>query len=341
MACAPRRGYLGWRSLAKALAARRPDKDDFTRWEGRRDRIPGFAQPSPALTIRPPSLPSTLVPALARARQLLAPEELAGVLADGRALLLEVACGGAAVFEQAHIPGARYLDTSALEHGPLFNKVDDAVLLEVLLGLGIRHDTTIVLYGRNNLAAARAAHLMQYAGVRDVRLLDGGYGAWSGLGVVPQNGPAAPRAPEPAFGAPFPGRPDYLIDLAGARALMGRSDATLVSIRTWSEYAGLTSGYSYIAARGDIPGARWGRAGRDGDVNSMSDFQHEDGRMLPAAGIARQWRELGVHPELQLAFYCGTGWRASVAFFYAWLMGWEQISVFDGGWFEYSLGATS
>jgi rhodanese-related sulfurtransferase len=35
-------------------------------------------------------------------------------------------------------------------------------------------------------------------------------------------------------------------------------------------------------------------------------------------------------------FYCGTGWRASLAFFYAWLMGWEQIAVFDGGWFEWS-----
>ncbi|MEJ2247847.1 MAG: rhodanese-like domain-containing protein, partial [Acidobacteriota bacterium] len=38
-------------------------------------------------------------------------------------------------------------------------------------------------------------------------------------------------------------------------------------------------------------------------------------------------------------FYCGTGWRASEAFFYAYLMGWERISVYDGGWFEWSLDA--
>jgi thiosulfate/3-mercaptopyruvate sulfurtransferase len=39
---------------------------------------------------------------------------------------------------------------------------------------------------------------------------------------------------------------------------------------------------------------------------------------------------------MRIAFYCGTGWRASLAFFYAWLMGWEHISVYDGGWFEWS-----
>jgi thiosulfate/3-mercaptopyruvate sulfurtransferase len=39
---------------------------------------------------------------------------------------------------------------------------------------------------------------------------------------------------------------------------------------------------------------------------------------------------------MQIAFYCGTGWRASLAFFYAWLMGWQRISVYDGGWLEWS-----
>jgi thiosulfate/3-mercaptopyruvate sulfurtransferase len=29
------------------------------------------------------------------------------------------------------------------------------------------------------------------------------------------------------------------------------------------------------------------------------------------------------------------GWRGSEAFFNAWLMGWPEISVYDGGWFEW------
>ena len=66
--------------------------------------------------------------------------------------------------------------------------------------------------------------------------------------------------------------------------------------------------------------------------------RNADGTMKPALDIAAFWAEQGVHPGLALAFYCGTGWRASLAFYYAWLMGWERISVYDGGWFEWSGG---
>ncbi|MFD2273311.1 rhodanese-like domain-containing protein [Undibacterium arcticum] len=97
--------------------------------------------------------------------------------------LFEVGCDAAALFLLSHIPGAGYLDTNQLEHGPLWNKVPDQALLQLLLDNGIRHDTTVMLYGRNNLAAARAAHLMLYAGVKDVRLLDGGFAAWNDMAL--------------------------------------------------------------------------------------------------------------------------------------------------------------
>ena len=43
----------------------------------------------------------------------------------------------------------------------------------------------------------------------------------------------------------------------------------------------------------------------------------------------------GIVLEKHIAFYCGTGWRASEAFFSAWLMGWPNVSIYDGGWFEW------
>ena len=126
------------------------------------------------------------------------------------------------------------------------------------------------------------------------------------------------------------------MDLVQVKAFSQDANTTLASIRTWAEFSGQTSGYPYIATPGDIPGARWGRAGVDGDVNSMSDFQRDDGTMKPSAEITTMWREQGIERHQLTVFYCGTGWRASLAFFYAWLMGWEQIAVFDGGWFEWS-----
>lgn len=247
-------------------------------------------------------------------------------------ILLEVGCSQYAQFNEAHIPGASYLDTQELECAPLFNKVADAALLALLLSHGIHHRATVVLYGRNPLAAARAAHLMLYAGVADVRLLDGAFALWLEAGLPCERGPAHPRARAVGFGAVFPLCPQYLTGIDKVRG----DTAALVSVRTWSEFSGASSGYSYIQARGDIAGARWGRAGREGDVNSMSEYQDPDGRMLPAAAIVRMWEGEAIVRGRASVFYCGTGWRASLAFFYAWLMGWDDISVYDGGWFEWS-----
>jgi thiosulfate/3-mercaptopyruvate sulfurtransferase len=92
--------------------------------------------------------------------------------------VFEVDWGSPKAYLLSHIPGAGYIDTNRLEGEPLWNKVSDEALKALLLENGIRHDTTVILYGRNTMAAARAAHLMMYAGVEDVRLLDGGLEAW-------------------------------------------------------------------------------------------------------------------------------------------------------------------
>ncbi|HEU4372169.1 MAG TPA: rhodanese-like domain-containing protein [Telluria sp.] len=281
---------------------------------------------------------------LHRWRQLVTPAWVAGLVAGAPLVatpahawrLFEVGCGAAAAFELGHIPGAGYLDTCELETAPLWNKVSDHALELLLLHHGIRHDVTVVLYGRNPLAAARAAQLMLYAGVEDVRLLDGGFDAWDRAGLPLQPGTAPLFEPAAEFGAALPVHPDYLLDMPQARLLLGRADAALVSTRTWNEFIGQTSGYSYIDAKGDIAGARWGRDGDDDDVNSMTEFHQHDGRMKPAAEICRMWGAAGIHAGQHTVFYCGTGWRASLAFFYAWLMDWQRIGVYDGGWCEWS-----
>lgn len=142
--------------------------------------------------------------------------------------------------------------------------------------------------------------------------------------------------PVDTFGAPVPGRPNYLCGAEAVTYYLSSGTATLASIRTRGEFLGRTSGYCYIDARGEIAGARWGRAGCEGDVDSMSQYQLAKGRMRCADDISAMWGASGIDAHQRTGFYCGTSWRAALAFWYVYLMGWEHISVYDGGWLEYS-----
>lgn len=248
--------------------------------------------------------------------------------------VIEVAWGAPKQYLLSHIPGAGYLDTNEIESEPLWNRVSDDRLKAMLAKQGIRHDTTVILYGRDVYAAARAAQIMLFAGVKDVRLLDGGWQAWSAANLPVARGLPPEVTPVADFGAPLPGQPQLIISTEQAKTLLNRRDASLVSIRSWAEFTGETSGYNYIKPKGEIAGARWGHAGSD--ATHMEDYHNPDGTMKSADDIAAMLKQWHITSDQQVAFYCGTGWRASEVFMYARAMGWPDISVYDGGWYEWS-----
>ena len=227
------------------------------------------------------------------------------------------------------------MDTQDLETLPWWNRVSDKQLAKLLKKLGIRFDTTVILYGRNNIAAARAANIMMYAGVADVRLLNGGWQAWSNAGLATESFFNS-NTEQLEFGKQIPANPHYIIDVPQAKALLAKDPQqhSLVSIRTWDEFTGKISGYNYIKEKGRIVGAKWGHSGSNS--NNVDDFLNPDGTMKSARDIQRLWQDEGINATQEVAFYCGTGWRAAQVFFYSYVMGWKNISVFDGGWYEWS-----
>jgi thiosulfate/3-mercaptopyruvate sulfurtransferase len=252
-------------------------------------------------------------------------------------------------YEDSHIPGALYLDTNWLENPRDWNRRTPEELEVALRSLGITHDTTVILYGRDTeghanekwpgrragqIAACRAALILRYAGVDDVRLLDGGYDHWVQAGNPLEtvlNG-APPVAP---FGVEIPLRPELIIDIGEAKQILAdREHAALVSVRTWREHIGAVSGYNYIGPAGRIAGDIWGNCGSD--AYHMEHYRNVDNTMRAYPEIAANWKEAGITADKWVAFYCGTGWRASETWFYAYLMDWPRIAVYDGGWFEWS-----
>jgi thiosulfate/3-mercaptopyruvate sulfurtransferase len=173
-----------------------------------------------------------------------------------------------------------------------------------------------------------------YCGVEDVRLLNGGFNAWKSEGYEVETKAHEPISVE-SFGVQVPAHPEYIVDTKEAKEVLANDNEELVSIRSWAEYLGETSGYSYIKPKGRIKGAVWGHAGSD--PYHMEDYRNLNGTMRNYQEIAKNWEDFGITPNKKAVFYCGTGWRASEAFFDAYLMGWENIAVYDGGWYEWSM----
>ena len=221
-------------------------------------------------------------------------------------------------------------------------------LEEEIRSLGITRDTCVVLYGRTadpnmsqeqpgrqagQLGAMRVAAILLYAGVRDVRVLDGGLDAWLRSGGTITRDETLPVQVEKT-GLRIPEHPEFMIDLPDVKRMQGDSNAALVSIRSWAENTGDVSGYHYIQKTGRIPGSIFGNNGSD--AYHMERYRNHDDTMRSYHEIETNWRNAGITPDKHIAFYCGTGWRASETFFDGWLMGWKHVSVYDGGWYEWS-----
>lgn len=292
---------------------------------------------------------------LDRYRQLVPPEWVHRLVNDGTAPEYDgddyVICHAhfdyRADYEDGHIPGAVPLNTNLLESPDTWNRRSPRELKLALENLGIRHDTTVVLYGRfsyptyeqahpaqsaGHLGAMRCAALMLYAGVEDVKILNGGMNTWESAGYSISTSDTSP-VPIDDFGADVPAYPEYMVDRPEAQELLAAKDGDLVSVRSWKEFIGEWSGYHYIDKAGRIPGAVFGNCGSD--AYHMENYRNFDYTTREFPEIAEKWAEMGITPDKHIAFYCGTGWRGSEAFINAYLMGWPHIAVYDGGWYEW------
>ncbi len=247
-----------------------------------------------------------------------------------------------------HIPGAIDMDTLALEAPETWNRRSPNELKVALEKHGITADTTVIIYGKfmfpdnsdefpgsaaGDIGAIRNAFLMMYAGVKDVRVLNGGFQSWSDEGFEISYADET-KKPIAEFGAHIPSKPELAVDTPEAKQIIASAHAELVCVRSWSEYIGEVSGYNYIKAKGRIPGAIFADCGSD--AYHMENYRNVDHTTREYNEIAEIWTKNGITPDKHLAFYCGTGWRGSEAWFNAWLMGWPNVSVYDGGWFEWS-----
>lgn len=221
-----------------------------------------------------------------------------------------------------HLPGAQYVDlpTQLARHGdprdgrhPL-PPVDQ--LQRDARGWGLHPGDTVVVYDDlQNLSSARAWWLLRYAGIADVRLLDGALRAWVDAGHPLESG-ESPRPDTGTVTLEYGALPTMTIDEAGAFPDAG----VLLDARAGERYRGEVEPIDPRA--GHIPGAR---------SAPTSDNVDADGRFLPAEQLRARFAALGVSREVPVAAYCGSGVTAAHEAVALTLAGFEP-ALFAGSW---------
>jgi thiosulfate/3-mercaptopyruvate sulfurtransferase len=231
---------------------------------------------------------------------------------------------------QGHIPGAIHSNSDTYENGfPRWFLLPDSELKAAVGSMGITPDTTVVVYSDSTIFAARLWWILKYAGVADVRFLNGGIQQWTASGYPVETTVNNPVA------ATYNGtiNSSFIATTPYVEANYGTTATTqLVDVRSGSEYIGMISGYGYLVNKGRIPNSIWAY---NADDSSLL-YRDNDGTLRSYEEIKTMWKNQGISLDRETIFYCGGGYRSSLAFFYAHLMGSTSIRNYSNGWSEWS-----
>lgn len=229
-------------------------------------------------------------------------------------------------YRDGHLPGARFVDLDAELAGaptaqggrhPLPALAD---LQAAARRWGVRRGRTVVCYdATGNLAAARAWWLLRWAGLDDVRLLDGGLRAWTEAGF-----PLVQGEPEPVPEGDVVLSPGHLPTLSADDAAGLAAGGVLLDARAAERYRGEIEPVDPRA--GHIPGAVSAPTGEN---------LTEDGRFRPPEELARRFAALRADEQGRVGVYCGSGVTAAHEVAALAIAG-VEAALFPGSWSAWS-----
>ena len=236
-------------------------------------------------------------------------------------------------YSKGHVPTSVHINTDTVEPPPQWMLASDEELAKFANDYGFTKDDTVIVTGPDVMASYRVAVVLRYIGINDVRVLNGGNNAWTSAGYELETKSNKPVAGND-FGATIPANPDLIDTQAELKEMLKDSNNVLVDNRSWDEYIGKISGYSYHDKKGRIPGAVYGYAGTS--ATTLEDYRNIDNTMRNAAEIKALWKDAGIDTNKHLMFMCGSGWRAAEVLTYANVMGFDNTSLYSDGWIGWS-----
>jgi len=208
---------------------------------------------------------------------------------------------GRAHYLAAHIPGAVYVELEtelAAPPSPTQGRhplPPLGALQSAARRWGVHANSAVVAYDDvGGTSAARAWWLMRWAGLSDVRLLDGGFSAWRAAGHQVEPGDHTPERGDVTLHAgTMP-----IVTATGA-ADLARNGA-LLDARAAARYRGDEEPVDPVA--GHIPGA----------ISApTTENLAPSGRFLDRPALEERFAGLGVTSSVDVAVYCGSGVTAA------------------------------
>lgn len=234
---------------------------------------------------------------------------------------------------KGHVPTAVHINTDTIEPPPAWMLDSDENLKKFALDYGFTKNDCVIVTGKDPMASYRIAVVLRYIGIEDVRVLNGGNDAWTRAGYELETKSNA-KTPGTDFGGEIPGNPDLIDTQAELKEALKNTNTTLVDNRSWDEYIGKISGYSYHDKKGRIPGAVYGYAGTTSVT--LEDYRNIDNTMRNADEIKELWNSSNINTNNHLIFMCGSGWRAAEVLTYSNIMGYDNTSLYSDGWIGWS-----
>ncbi|MDO5735467.1 MAG: sulfurtransferase [Propionibacteriaceae bacterium] len=235
---------------------------------------------------------------------------------------------GRTAFQDGHVPGAHFVDLETVlaepagEGGGGRHPLPAPERFESgMRSAGVTAERPVVVYDNwKSIAASRAWWLLRHFGHDDVRVLDGGWGAWQTAGFPVETGPNE-GVEVGAFEASEPRLAAIDADAAGRIAAAG----TLIDGRPANRFRGEDETVDPVA--GHIPGAK---------SLPATELVSADGTFLPAAQLRERFASLGIDGSAPAASYCGSGVQACHVALAAAVAGvTDDLGLYAGSWSDW------
>ncbi|MBA2919014.1 3-mercaptopyruvate sulfurtransferase [Sphingomonas sp. MAH-20] len=230
----------------------------------------------------------------------------------------------AAAFEQAHIPGAVFMDLAELADSStsLPNMLPPAEkFASRMQSLGLGDGSRIVVYDQSPYkTAARAWWMLRTFGAHDVAILDGGLAKWRAESRPVESG--KPQVRHRHFTAWTDSKSVRSLDQM--KANVGSRAEQVLDARGADRFAGQVAERPGVQP-GHIPGSR---------NLPYTQLFNADGSWKQGDDLRQAFERSGVDLDKPIVTTCGSGITASVLLFGLHLLG-KDAALYDGSWSEW------